>query len=41
MFIRPDLDLTLGSATGTDGTRLTQQPCMGATTQVFRLTQVG
>lgn len=33
--------LTLGSATGTDGTRLTQQPCTGAATQVFRLTQVG
>jgi glucosylceramidase len=33
--------LTLGSATGTDGTRLTQQPCTGAATQVFRLNKVG
>ena len=33
--------LTLGAATGTDGTRLTQQPCTGAATQVFRLTKVG
>lgn len=33
--------LTLGSATGTDGTRLTQQPCTGAASQVFRLNKVG
>ena len=33
--------LTLGSATGTDGTRLSQQPCTGAATQSFRLVQVG
>jgi glucosylceramidase len=35
------LCLTLGPATGTDGTRLTQQPCTGAATQVFRLGRVG
>lgn len=29
--------LTLGSATGTDGTRFTQQPCTGEATQSFRL----
>ncbi|MFI6426952.1 RICIN domain-containing protein [Promicromonospora sp. NPDC050880] len=33
--------LTLGAATGSDGTRFTQQPCTGAATQVFRLTRVG
>ncbi|WP_275006800.1 RICIN domain-containing protein [Promicromonospora iranensis] len=36
-----DLCLTLGTATGTDGTRFTQQPCTGATAQVFRLGRVG
>lgn len=33
------LCLTLGSATGTDGTRFTQQPCNGAAAQSFRLTR--
>lgn len=33
--------LTLGSATGTNGTRFTQQPCTGAATQSFQLTRVG
>lgn len=35
------LCLTLGAATGTDGTRLTQQPCSGGATQTFRLTPAG
>lgn len=35
------LCLTLGAATGTDGTRFTQQPCSGAATQSFRLTRAG
>lgn len=33
--------LTLGAATGTDGTRFTQQACTGAASQVFRITRVG
>ena len=33
--------LTLGLATGTNGTRFAQQPCTGSTAQSFRLTRAG
>ncbi|WP_369372197.1 RICIN domain-containing protein [Promicromonospora sp. Populi] len=36
-----NLCLTLGAATGTDGTGFTQQPCTGAAAQTFRLTRAG